>query len=638
MSSTDYYVLRKSVKDLFSGDEQYTIPQYQRNYAWTVDEAERLFKDLTDVGDAETFSPTANLLGAIVIKKDLGAQESEVVDGQQRLATLSLMFCAMRTYLYTFNDIKLPGTRPVIKHAIKTLDNLLKPKPDTIRITLGSHDQELFRDIITNKDPHYEIFCEQMRKKYQNGKKRIAGSHSRMIKNYQTLCIKTSEWAKNFKLNEFKDKNGDKFIESMNKLSEQVTNMTDHNHFAHIQVHDRSVAYKIFTTFNSVGQDLLQADLIKSHLLTVTETNKVTQTDIKNSWQKIFDERLENHDKFLYESLSSRHPPGSIKVSDQNIPISTANMYKIIESCYNSSEKAREFVDHLKTDAKHIKYMDYPEDLDDDPKYDKIKSDFHGIQLLNARYIRVPILAAYRVWEQERPEDIEKLIDCLLVFFFKFKFINDGTAEAVRTIANNVTKKIIGGESLSAIIYYILTDEDVLGEPQKRINEDDFIKNFQHKMFKITTNIAKYILSSFEIYIRKETNKETTYPSYNFELEHILPRRHEKYWDEQKFLDTPHSDSINKYKNRLGNLTLLSRKWNRNLGAKDFETKRIQEETGYARSDFLINQKYLKDYDEWTASNLEKRESILCSIADKVWSLDKHYNSSNVTGNKNTKI
>lgn len=616
MPTNDYDVFRRSVKELLSNNNQYVVPSYQRNYAWTIDNAVQLLNDLIEAAD-EAESPTTNLLGAIVIKEEPNSPESEIVDGQQRLATLSLIFCAIRTYIYKFNDLKLTGIQPTKDKAIKTLDNFLKVKNNT-RITLGGLDQELFRDIITNNDSDYKTFCKNMRDQYQLGKKRISESHALMIKNYLMLCERIDGWAQKFHFDQLKEsKNIEGFNAAMIELTEHVDNMTERNHFAHIRVHETYVAYKIFSTFNSLGQQLLQADLIKSELLKLTKKNNTEYKFVERTWQKIFDERLEDPDIFLYESLSSRHPTGKVK----KISISMSNLYRIIQSEYKSSESVRSFVVDLNIDSKHLKQMDHPEDIDDAQKFNKIKSDFHGIQLINARYIRVPILAAYREWGHSRLDDIMELVDCLLIFFFKFKFINDGTAETVRTIANNVTKRIMDKENIATIIYHILVDEDVRGMPKRRIDEERFVENFSQKMFKLTANTAKYILSSLEIYIRKEECKESDYPNYNFELEHILPKNHEKYWNEAEFLGTEFTDPIIKYKNRLGNLTLLSSKWNKNVGAKDFQTKK---QKGYDGSDFLINKKYLKNYDVWTASNLERRENELCRLAQKVWSLDKY--------------
>lgn len=617
MSDDDYDVERKSISDLFSGRKYYVIPDYQRSYAWDGDNAEQLFEDMREISGSDVnASNTSALLGVMVVVKRPDDSQFEVVDGQQRLATLSLMFCAIRSYLYSFVNTKSNTVSEVINDAIKELDDLLVYGQDKVRVTLGESDAKLFKEIVSNRDPNYESFCKRLREDYQSNKRRITESHDLLIKNYRKLCKDIRKWMRQLGLDETSSE--DELVKPIQSISRNVRKITGRSHFAYVKVNNRSIAYKIFNTFNSRGQPLLQKDLIKNHLLDLIDSDEELQKRTKTDWNKIFDERLENSDTFLYESLSSRHPSGRVG----SFPISKNNLYRIIDSIVKTPSDVGRYVKEVAEDAKIIKQMDYPEDLDDGQRYDKIKSDLHGIKLLNARYIRVPILAAWRKWKVES-RAFQELTDCLLIFFFKFKFINDGTTEDVRAIANNVTKMVENGRNVSEIIYHILTNEDVRDKPKLRIDNDEFEANFRDKMYKPSTSAVRYILSSLEIYLRKRANKEHIYPRYSFELEHILPKNHERHWNTTEFLNAGSSDIISKYKNRLGNLTLLSQRWNRNLGAKGFGTKK-KSGTGYAKSDFLINKKYLKNYTEWTATNLEDREEKLCQLANGAWSLKEY--------------
>ncbi len=617
--SDEYDIYRKSIRDLFSGSRKYIIPAYQRRYSWTKDNAEQLFDDMIDTGKHYP----SNLLGAMVVMTTKDSDKLEVVDGQQRLATLSLLFCAIRTYMYQFNDVTSPGAPPVILGAIEKLDDLLQVESNDARVRMGENDRDLFRVIICNKNSDYKGFCKELEQKFQKSKK-ISISHSLMINNYRSLCEKVEDWINA----QFQIKQNDKpfdvntFNAGIQELGKTVDNMIVNNHFASIQVTTRHVAYKIFNTFNSLGQTLQQADLIKSHLLSQTHKHESVQQDIRAAWLDIFDESLGKHDDFLYASLSSRNPSGA----KEGISISMSNLYRIIESTVNGVKQVCDFIEDLKTDAKYFKQIQYPEDMDNSKKYAQLKSNFYGMQLLTTTYIKVPILAAYRDWENNHFEDLNTLVDCLLIFFFKFKFINDGTAENVRSIANTVTKMIIEKKDIDKILYHILMNADVPGGPAKRIDSENFQKNFSRKMFKLTSNNAKYILTSIETYLRKMNPSE--YPNlnflnfinYNVELEHILPKNHAKYWPEKQFQPV---DPINNYKNRLGNLTLLSSQWNKSLRNKDFITKKTSEH-GYAKSAFLINKRFLQDYGSWTAPNLEDREEQLCRLAPSVWDLDKY--------------
>lgn len=622
----DYEINRRSVSDVFGKGHTYVIPTYQRPYVWTKDHAERLFDDLVELCSNDEVSSISNLLGAMVVVDGEEGFEYEVVDGQQRLATLSLIFCAIRTYLQKFMGV-VRGAGPSIEDALNKLDNLLKvedksAKSGKIRLELGESNSQLFQEIVNNKNPNYREFCVTLKKNYESGKKRIDKPVRLMIDNYLKLCEKAEEWMQKYNFEKFKDADdADAFSRSVISLKNDITKMVEYNNFAFIEAPDRHLAHKIFNTLNSLGQKLDQADLIKSYLLRRAANNLSIRKMVESNWTKIFDEDLGKPDDFLYESISSRNPSGkagSVKVTKENL-------YKIIEMSVKSPNDVRMCLSNFIEDSKFLKIMNHPEDLPVDQKYDKIKSDFYGIRSLNARYIRVPILAAYRIWNGVEKKEFKELVDCLLIFFFRFKFINDGTAEDVRSIANRVTRYLEAGEPISKIIHHILINEDVLGPPVHRIRNDTFEDNFSEKMYRIPQGVAKYVLASIEMLLRQRDNKETCrYIDYNFELEHILPKHHKKpHWDEKKFLDDDASDSdINKYKDRLGNLTILSPEWNRGLAAKEFSKKKNNKD-GYAHSDFKINC-YLKNCEEWTATSISKREKYLVGIAKDVWSLDKY--------------
>ena len=92
-----------SLSKIFSADFEYHIPKYQRPYSWTEDEAAILFDDLYDFYELD--NDDNYFLGSIVLIKSDNKPYSEVIDGQQRLTTLSIFLAVMRT-LSLQNNIK----------------------------------------------------------------------------------------------------------------------------------------------------------------------------------------------------------------------------------------------------------------------------------------------------------------------------------------------------------------------------------------------------------------------------------------------------------------------------------------------------------------------------------------------------
>ena len=183
----DYEIHRRSVSNVFGKGHTYMIPTYQRRYTWAKDNAERLFDNLIEMASKDELSST-NLLGAIVVVDGKEGFEYEVVDGQQRLATLSMIFTAIQTCLRKFSGM-LNDAEPSLEDALSRLDNLLKVKAKStesvkIRVEMNESDSQLFQEIINNEKSDYRTFCKNLRKNYESGKKRIDKSHTLMIDNY----------------------------------------------------------------------------------------------------------------------------------------------------------------------------------------------------------------------------------------------------------------------------------------------------------------------------------------------------------------------------------------------------------------------------------------------------------------------
>lgn len=128
---------------IFSSDFDYVIPSYQRPYAWTVDQASELFDDLYDFYVRE--KEDTYFLGSIVLIKEEGKPYSEVIDGQQRLTTLTILLSSITSNLSGDlrsdfeNYIREPGRA----------SQGLKPKP---RLSLRERDREFFTKHVQSLD------------------------------------------------------------------------------------------------------------------------------------------------------------------------------------------------------------------------------------------------------------------------------------------------------------------------------------------------------------------------------------------------------------------------------------------------------------------------------------------------------
>ena len=138
----------QAISKIFSNDYVFRIPDYQRPYAWTPEQARDLLDDLTGFmkasgGDIEDMPPY--FLGSIVLIKSELAPDADVVDGQQRLTTLTVLLSAIRTILPG-------GSGSDITQLIYEKGSQILGTRDRFRLTLRARDAEFFQDYIQRED------------------------------------------------------------------------------------------------------------------------------------------------------------------------------------------------------------------------------------------------------------------------------------------------------------------------------------------------------------------------------------------------------------------------------------------------------------------------------------------------------
>ena len=187
----------------------------------------------------------------------------------------------------------------------------------------------------------------------------------------------------------------------------------------------------------------------------------------------------------------------------RQLSINKNNMSVIIKKVY-SDKNINLYLDELDRDKNCATYCRNPNAVGSDLK--EIKIIFVKLNLIKAHYIRVPILTASRRWGMNSKE-FHIISECLLIFFFKYKIIYDGDPDIVKKVTRTVTKLIIEGKNINEIINSIILTKD-LNIDTKRIDDEDFSKKFCRYIHKPSPDIARYILISFEEYLRMEDNTD----------------------------------------------------------------------------------------------------------------------------------
>jgi uncharacterized protein with ParB-like and HNH nuclease domain len=229
--------LEKKLQAVFL--EKYIIPDYQRPYSWEEKEAIQLYEDIEEAIEADA---KEYFIGSIIlIKKD---DIYEVVDGQQRITTISLMLSAI---IKCLKDEEAKG------HIKKLLMpyNLVTKESGECRLRVRASDEKFYRSVINWEE---------------NTKIDLSDSQERMYIN------------RNIFYERFKDLSEDKILKFEQYLENNVC-------LVWIYTETFPSAYRLFNVLNARGRPLSNSDLIKNHIL--SKSQKDEQDNIISDWEDI---------------------------------------------------------------------------------------------------------------------------------------------------------------------------------------------------------------------------------------------------------------------------------------------------------------------------------------------------------------
>jgi hypothetical protein len=223
----------KLIREIFEGSYQFQIPDYQRPYAWTTEQAEELFNDLISaLQDAKTSGTTSQyFLGSIVLIKKDREPKSSVVDGQQRLSTLTMLFAALR--------VEMPEAADDITDFLYKKGKASLGEVNEYRLIAREEDADFFR--INIQEP---------------------GGIQRLVQSKELLKDSRLHFQENAKV----------LLEKVRALNEQERDelwrfLANDCSLVVISTPDLDAAYRIFSVLNNRGLDLAPIDILKASIL-----------------------------------------------------------------------------------------------------------------------------------------------------------------------------------------------------------------------------------------------------------------------------------------------------------------------------------------------------------------------------------
>lgn len=240
----------QNLNAIFSDDYLFTIPVYQRPYAWTSEQVDELLDDLRTAASRDPNSPY--FLGSIVLIKTEGS-ESDVVDGQQRLTTLTILFCVLR-------ELALDDAREELDDFIQEKGNRRRGTQDRFRLSLGKRDRAFFRDNVQTRGALNRLL--------ETDAPRLSDSQDLIRQNARRLR--------------------DELAKLSHTDREQLeTFIIEQCYLVVVTATDRDSAYRIFAVMNDRGLDLSPTDILKADIIGAVA--RADQDEYGEKWEDLED-------------------------------------------------------------------------------------------------------------------------------------------------------------------------------------------------------------------------------------------------------------------------------------------------------------------------------------------------------------
>lgn len=240
----------RNIGDIFSDLYQFEIPPYQRPYAWEAEQARELLSDLLDAMDNRDASGGLYFLGSIVLVKLPTEAQARVIDGQQRLTTLTILLSVLRDLTTDF-ELKIERRSYVYQKA--SADKGLK---DRYRLLLRERDRPFFLKYV--QAPGATDNLPDVTK--------LEGSQKRIAENAKIMRSQLEEMPE----------------EQRNAL---IAFLIQHCYLVVVAVPTAEAARRIFTVLNARGLDLTPTDILKADLL--ERAGRAIEASLANRWEQV---------------------------------------------------------------------------------------------------------------------------------------------------------------------------------------------------------------------------------------------------------------------------------------------------------------------------------------------------------------
>ncbi|MFW9889690.1 MAG: DUF262 domain-containing protein [Candidatus Thorarchaeota archaeon] len=542
---------RRFASELFHDKNLYRIPDYQRGFAWRIEDIEGFW---TDIEDSMSQNLEQYFLGTIVLipRKD----GFDIVDGQQRIATLTLLFKIMLDVLddYEEEDEDVEFLKPKIR---ARLFHQPDRKTSISRLKMNKNDQLYYSKYLMRSDTEEEVRREKAEK----------DSEKRLLRAYIYLRNKVQAV--------LHEGGPSSLLLYYNYLASNVLVIS-------IEAGDDSDAFHIFESINAKGVPFSPLDLLKN--LLISRSKRANRSDAVRFWDNLSEKFSEAQAfRFVryywmakYELLRKK------------------GFYRKVKAKVKSSLKPEDLIQELKEYSKIYQVILNP----NSSKNHKIKKALSGLRTLTVTQVHPILLAAgnrYGITSNEFGDVADALLSFVVRKFIVGKANPNEFEKESGEIARSIGEKELDANGLRTRL-------------RREAPKDDKFKSEFSELIIHRKNVAKYLLKQINHSYSKTKEMEVVGTVH---LEHILPQKATEQW--LKMFDDAQEEFLANWTQRLGNMTLLDNSLNKSIKNSSLKIK----QKSYKKSAIKIT-KDLCRYTNWDYVDIEERQKKFANRAAKI--------------------
>jgi hypothetical protein len=552
--------------ELVGNGRIYRVPPYQRDYSWEVEQWEDLWNDILELRGRPD---DRHYMGALVVegKSD---REFQIIDGQQRLATLSLLALAVIAKL---KEMAGRGCDPEAnqERAARLRSRFIGEKDpasliESSKLFLNETDDGFYQDYLVQLRPPLNP------KGLTKSNRLLWECFSYYRDGIETVPGFATDGAALAEL-----------------LSETIARQLM---FILITVEDEINAYTVFETLNARGLELTTTDLLKNYLFSWVQVPSDLQA-LQRRWRSLITTvRQERFPEFLRFHLLCEQPK-----------IRTQRLFKLLRERAKTPQEVFALLDALEGRAELFAALSDP----NHGYWAELPAAKPFIRDLNLFRVRQMTPLLFAAWERFSKDEFARLLKLVSAISFRYSVVGDLNPNALEPVYHQAAKAVLEGAARNPTQVF---------ERLKSIYVEDAKFEQDFALLALDTGnqrkkLAKYILARLEEDASGRACDPDTDPA---TIEHILPENPlddwandfpREHWDEAVY--------------RLGNLTLLDSASNRRVANRPYAEKL----TAYGQSSYALTRKIAEMAPEhWTPELLAARQQQLARRAVHLWRSD----------------